>query len=576
MACLQNSVKDTFEEEQDKVTLRAPLLAPQDDAGDCFDWRGRPAVDASLDLGGWKCSSCVIGVYGLSWLASYGILLNLVMYLVQVCGQSNAAAATAVTNLSGTMLISSFLGALLSDGRLGRLWVSLTFSGLQMLFSVLTSIATIVISRGSATGGAYSFFFVSLYMLGISIGPGIPSVCTLGADQLSSIEAKVKYFRMMAISASVGQLLAATVVTYMDNAGMWVWGFSVCSAASVTTLAVLAGMTRRFRQYKTAGDPFLRNMQVLVAACRKRSLTVPKDSSLLHECPHHLSAIPGSHKLPHTGSLSFLDKAAVLGSPEKSGPWRLCTVSQVEELKSVLRVIPVGIMITFVAATSAQVSTLFEEQAYEMNREVATWLVVPPASLNIFSFGSAILTGIVISAGESRLPCRWLIGCRKRRHAQKVTSLQLLGLAFISSIMAMVIAALVESLRLYAAQEGALLSVLWLVPQTVFVGIATNLVMAGGLDFFYNEVSDSMRTVGSSILSIFFGAGNYLSSILVALVTAITTQGGGPGWIASNLNEGHLDYFYWLLASCLAFTFGVYLIYTHSYIYSRGTDIDDK
>ncbi|KAF9671618.1 hypothetical protein SADUNF_Sadunf12G0066400 [Salix dunnii] len=54
--------------------------------------------------------------------------------------------------------------------------------------------------------------------------------------------------------------------------------------------------------------------------------------------------------------LGFLNKAAVIGNPEKNldcdglaiDPWRLCTVNQVEELKSLIKVLPIcptGIMI---------------------------------------------------------------------------------------------------------------------------------------------------------------------------------------------------------------------------------------
>nr|VDC84538.1 unnamed protein product [Brassica rapa] len=42
--------------------------------------------------------------------------------------------------------------------------------------------------------------------------------------------------------------------------------------------------------------------------------------------------------------------------------------------------------------------------------------------------------------------------------------------------------------------------------------------------------------------------GNYLSTLLVTVVTKVTTTGGRPGWIADNLTRGHLDsYYYWLI-----------------------------
>lgn len=231
-------------------------------------------------------------------------------------------------------------------------------------------------------------------------------------------------------------------------------------------------------------------------------------------------------------------------------------------MKSLLRVIPVGIATILVSATMVQVSTLFEEQATLMNRQVTKWLLIPAASLNLFSIGSAIFTGIVTTTCGARLSS----GSRRKQAGHgRATSLQLQGVALICSIIAMVIAALVESHRLCVAQDGTLLSVLWLVPQTVIAGVASYCIYVGGTDFFYSEVPDGMRAVSSSFFLILQGAGSYLSSLLVALVTAITTQGGQPGWIASDLNEGHVDYFYWFLASCLAFTLGIFLVYAHNY-----------
>jgi peptide/histidine transporter 3/4 len=41
--------------------------------------------------------------------------------------------------------------------------------------------------------------------------------------------------------------------------------------------------------------------------------------------------------------------------------------------------------------------------------------------------------------------------------------------------------------------------------------------------------------------------GSYLSSLVVTVVSGITTRGGEPGRIPDNLNEGHLDRFFWLI-----------------------------
>ncbi|MCO5597231.1 hypothetical protein L7F22_051307 [Adiantum nelumboides] len=164
------------------------------------------------------------------------------------------------------------------------------------------------------------------------------------------------------------------------------------------------------------------------------------------------------------------------------------SVSQVEELKSVLLAMPVGIAVVLVATLSTQGSTLYEEQANEMNRLVASWLVIPPASLNLISMVGSILAGILTTVSGPKL---WS-GSRGGR----VTSLQLQGAALVLSAMAMLVAAVVESYRLSETQKGTLLSVMWLVPQALLVGAASNMVTSSGADFFYSQVAPGMRSVG--------------------------------------------------------------------------------
>ncbi|KAK9920100.1 hypothetical protein M0R45_028662 [Rubus argutus] len=46
-------------------------------------------------------------------------------------------------------------------------------------------------------------------------------------------------------------------------------------------------------------------------------------------------------KIPHTKQFSCLDKAAILGKDTKAEPWKVCTVTQVEEVKVLTRMLPI-------------------------------------------------------------------------------------------------------------------------------------------------------------------------------------------------------------------------------------------
>jgi peptide/histidine transporter 3/4 len=57
-----------------------------------------------------------------------------------------------------------------------------------------------------------------------------------------------------------------------------------------------------------------------------------------------------------------------------------------------------------------------------------------------------------------------------------------------------------------------------------------------------------MRSLCSAFALVTVSLGDYVSSFILTLVSYITTRGGDPGWIPDNLNEGHLDRFFWLIA----------------------------
>ena len=54
--------------------------------------------------------------------------------------------------------------------------------------------------------------------------------------------------------------------------------------------------------------------------------------------------------------------------------------------------------------------------------------------------------------------------------------------------------------------------------------------------------------------------GNYVSSMLVTIVMDITKRENSPGWIPGNLNRGHMDRFYFLLAFLTAIDFSAYVL----------------
>ncbi|KAM0071418.1 putative proton-dependent oligopeptide transporter family, MFS transporter superfamily [Helianthus debilis subsp. tardiflorus] len=51
-----------------------------------------------------------------------------------------------------------------------------------------------------------------------------------------------------------------------------------------------------------------------------------------------------------------------------------------------------------------------------------------------------------------------------------------------------------------------------------------------------------------------------VGSLLINIVDAVTTKRGNTSWPSSDINEGHLDYYYWLLCFLNLLNFFYYLV----------------
>lgn len=309
-----------------------------------------------------------------------------------------------------------------------------------------------------------------------------------------------------------------------DNIG-WTVGLAIPTVLIGFGLAVFVagGRIYRYKPLGVGGSPLTRVSQVVVAAARNYCLELPDDTSALHE----------HGRAEHTSQFRFFDKAAiVLPSSEKKGPWRLCTVSQVEELKMLLRMSPVWASTLVFFAVTAQMSSTMIELGMAMDNRVGTF-VVPPASLSTFDIVSVLVWVPIYDAV--------LVPLARRVTGQDrgFTQLQRIGVGLALSAAAMAYAASVETRRLSATS----MSIMWLAPCYFVLGAAEVFTSIGMLEFFYDQSPGSMKSLGVALAQLAVAGGNYLNSALLSAVASAT------GWIPDNLDEGHLDYFFWFMAA---------------------------
>ncbi|MCL7029890.1 hypothetical protein MKW94_009129 [Papaver nudicaule] len=551
------------------------------------DYQNNPADRAKT--GTWKACPFILGNECCERLAYYGMGTNLVTYLKVQLNQHNVVAVNNVSNWSGTCYVTPLLGAFLADAYLGRYWTIAIFSIIYVLGMTLLTLSAsvpglkppcnILGDKCHPNGLQTTICFVALYMIALGTGGIKPCVSSFGADQFDDtdeIEKKHKssFFNWFYFTINIGALLAASVLVYIQTNVGWGWGFGIPAAAMAIAVVSFFSGTRLYRNQKPGGSPITRICQVLVATVKKFRVEVPADKSLLYETADEESVVKGSRKLDHTKTLSFLDKAAVEVQTDHIkgtvNSWSLCTVTQVEEFKAIIRLLPVWATGIIFATVYGQMGTLFVIQGSSMDISIGRF-EIPSASLSIFDTLSVIFWVPVYD--QVIVPfARKFTG-----HKNGFTQLQRMGIGLFISIFAMVVAAILELYRLRLVQKHDYydvkhipMSIFWQIPQYFIIGCAEVFMFIGQLEFFYEQAPDAMRSLCSALSLTTVALGNYLSTFLVTIVTDFSTKNGKPGWIPDNLNRGHLHYFYFLLAVLSVLNLGAYLLVARWYTYKKA------
>ncbi|XP_051226401.1 protein NRT1/ PTR FAMILY 5.10-like isoform X1 [Lolium perenne] len=426
--------------------------------------------------GGWRASLFIIVVGFVERIGFIGVEGNLITYLSGPLGMSTAAAAAGANAWSGTVLVLPLVGALAADSRLGRYRAVLLAGVLYLLSLGMLTVSSMLQTsqshhrscHGAATACSsapspawLAFFYAALYLLALAQGFHKPCSEAMGADQFDATAraSRSSYFNWFHFSISWGYAIAATAVTYVQENIGWTVGFAACWAVMLVYLAVFLLGTRTYR----AEQP-----------------------------------VDGSSLARLTEEFTFSQKVVATDTDTQ----RLLVAEPEEGTEGFLaRLLPIWLSSLVFAAAMAQVTTLFTKQGSTMDRRIGG-LVVPPAALQ--SFISITYITLVPVYDRALVPLvRRLTG-----HPAGITTLQRIGAGMAMSCVAMAAAALVEAKRLSTAKNAGLLdrpdvalpmSLWWLVPQYVLVGLAEVFTCIGLEEFFYDQVPDALRSVGLAL-----------------------------------------------------------------------------
>ncbi|XP_061375989.1 protein NRT1/ PTR FAMILY 4.3-like [Gastrolobium bilobum] len=540
------------------------------------DWRGRPSNP--IKHGGMRAAAFVLGLQAFEIMGIAAVGNNLITYVINEMHFSLSESANIVTNFVGTIFLLALLGGFLSDSYLGSFWTILIFGFVELSGFILLSVQAHVpqlkpapcnmFSDGEHCTEAKGFkaliFFLSIYLVALGSGCVKPNMIAHGGDQFNQENPKQlkklsTYFNAAYFAFSVGELVALTILVWVQTHSGMDAGFGVSAAAMAMGLISLICGTLYYRNKPPQGSIFTPIAQVFVAAILKRKQICPSNPQMLHGSQNNVGR-------QHTNKFRFLDKACIRveeGTNTKESPWRLCSVEQVEQAKILLSVIPIfGCTIVF-NTILAQLQTFSVQQGSAMDTHLTKSFQIPPASLQSVPY---ILLIVVVPLYD-----RFFVPFARKitGHESGISPLQRIGFGLFLATFSMVSAALVEKKRRDEALNlNKTLSIFWITPQFLIFGLSEMFTAVGLIEFFYKQSLKGMQTFLTAITYCSYSFGFYFSSVLVSLVNKITCTSSTGGWLHyNNLNKDKLDLFYWLLAALSFLNFLNYLFWSSWYSY---------
>ncbi|XP_057807969.1 LOW QUALITY PROTEIN: protein NRT1/ PTR FAMILY 5.6 [Salvia miltiorrhiza] len=540
------------------------------------DHKGRIPVRAST--GAWKASLFIIVIEFSERLSYFGLATSLIIYLTKVLHYDIKTAAKSVNYWSGVTTLMPLFGGFLADSYLGR-FSTVLLSSLVYLLGLLVLTMSRVVPALRPCGAAATcleprrihevFFFLAIYCISVGTGGHKPSLESFGADQFDEDHPKerlnkMSFFNWWNSGLCCGLLLGVTVVVYVQDHVSWAAADVILTGVMAFSILVFCAGRPRYRFRKPAGSPLTPLLQVAVAAFKKRNLAAPAQPEHLHEVPKSDKTPQGQRLLFHTDKLKFLDKAAIVEpEPEKRNPWRLATVTAVEEVKLMINMIPIWLTTLPFGICVAQSSTFFIKQSTTLDRRIGTGgFTIPPAST--YALAAIGMIAAVVVYDKLLVPFMR----RATGNERGINILPRIGIGMCLTALSMVVAALVERKRLDRGGASASMSVFWLAPQFLIIGAGDGFALVGLQEYFYDQVPDSMRSLGIALYLSVIGAANFLSSLLITVVDHVTER-SGKSWFGKDLNSSRLDYFYYLLAAITAANLAVYALVVRSYSYKN-------
>ncbi|KAF5177469.1 NRT1/ PTR FAMILY 4.6 [Thalictrum thalictroides] len=295
-------------------------------------------------------------------------------------------------------------------------------------------------------------------------------------------------------SLCIGACIGDVLLVWLQNNEGWNIALSISSTAILVGLFVVSLGYTKFRNRIPTGSPVTKILNVLVATFRNRNVDLPSNSEDLYEekqvCNNNKSIFEDLERLQLTTQFRFLDRAAIMSTVTTGR--KLCTVTQVEEVKVLIRMVPIFASTILMNTCIAQLQRFSIQQGVTMERKLGS-LEISSASVPIIPMAFIVIL--------TPLYDRVFVPYARRFTGVEtgITHLQRVGIGLVLSIFSMAAAAIVEIKRKDIAEEYNLvhanphisplpMSVFFLGFQYFIFGIADLFTFVGLLEFFYSQL----------------------------------------------------------------------------------------
>ncbi|KAI5556426.1 hypothetical protein BDE02_18G034600 [Populus trichocarpa] len=319
--------------------------------------------DKDRKKGGLRTMPFIIVNEAFERVASYGLMPNMIFYLMNNYRLEAANGSTILFLWSAMSNGLSIFGAFLSDSFMGRYLVISLGSFCSLLGMILLWLTAMIPQLqpppcdrftetcSSASAGQMAILFFSFGLISIGAGCIRPCSNAFGADQLDNEEnpnnesVLQSFFNWYYAATGLSTIIAFTVIVYIqDNLG-WKVGFAVPAILMFLSALMFLVGSSQYIKVKASSSLFTGFVQVVVAAFRNRKLNLSHGS-----IEQYYHSDDSEFQVP-TDNLRCLNRTCIIIDPDRdvnldgsaSNPWRLCTVDQVESLKALLRSSPFGL-----------------------------------------------------------------------------------------------------------------------------------------------------------------------------------------------------------------------------------------